>query len=92
MSYPSDTSRLHSMYDPRVPQPSSVWNEIKWVEFQIPARSRFMHAVNTLRQTSPTPVCMKSQRLANGEYRIVVNLPQLQRIVAQALRTPFSQL
>ena len=93
MQTPFDTSRLHSMYSARVPEPSNeFWNGTKQISFIAPARSRLMCGVRALRQTSPTPVCILSERLANGEYRIVVNKIQLQRIVAQAFSTPLSQL
>lgn len=93
MNAPSiTTNRLRVMYDARAPQPSSVWNQIKWVQFTIPPRSRFMHAVKTLQKTSPVPVFVILKRLANNDYAITVTRVQLENIVAQARKTPISQI
>lgn len=84
MNTPTDTTRIHQMYDVHLPQPSAFWQNVKYITFYVEPRSRFMQSVNALRAQDAYPYTM-SQRLPNNDFLITVSLPQLQRIITHAL-------
>lgn len=82
-------SRLHAIYDHRLPQASSAWYWLGAVEYVANARSPLVETIQRLRAQfvqaggAGAPVCKFIQPLPGNRYKIILTRAQLERVIAE---------